>query len=184
MHMEKEKSWGEWIYELDDPKKNREKPEALDHITVLDVSYANMAGCFATSTLRNSAPRSSASNRPEATPPGPSPPGATCTWTRAWATSTKAEQVPRDPGPGVGRRPGDVSETGQTGRRPGGDLSARHHGRVGIGYRQLKELNPSSSTARSTPTVSSGPRPPAARRTWSGGPGLLGHRVGERRAGL
>ena len=51
MHMEKEKSWGEWIYELDDPKKNREKPEALEHITVLDVSYANMAGCFATSTL-------------------------------------------------------------------------------------------------------------------------------------
>lgn len=48
---DKEKSWGEWIHELDDPEEARTKPEALDHITVLDCSYANMAGCFATSVL-------------------------------------------------------------------------------------------------------------------------------------
>ena len=41
--------WGDWIKELDDPAKARTKPEALDHISVLDCSYANMAGCFATS---------------------------------------------------------------------------------------------------------------------------------------
>ncbi len=50
-HHEKEKSWGDWIRELDDPKEARLKPEALDHITVLDCSYANISGCFATSTL-------------------------------------------------------------------------------------------------------------------------------------
>lgn len=44
-------SWGDWIKELDDPAKARTKPEALDHISVLDCSYANMAGCFATSIL-------------------------------------------------------------------------------------------------------------------------------------
>lgn len=44
-------SWGDWIKELDDPAKARTKPEALDHITVLDCSYANMAGCFATSIM-------------------------------------------------------------------------------------------------------------------------------------
>ncbi len=50
-HHDKEKSWGEWIKELDDPANNRHKPEALDHITVLDCSVANMAGSFATSIL-------------------------------------------------------------------------------------------------------------------------------------
>jgi crotonobetainyl-CoA:carnitine CoA-transferase CaiB-like acyl-CoA transferase len=49
-HHDKEK-WGDWIRELDDPAKARHKPEALDHITVLDCSYANMAGCFASSVL-------------------------------------------------------------------------------------------------------------------------------------
>jgi len=48
---DKEKSWGDWIHELDDPAKTRMKPEALDHITVLDCSYANLSGCFATSIL-------------------------------------------------------------------------------------------------------------------------------------
>ena len=48
---DKEMSWGDWIRELDDPSIARTKPEALDHITVLDCSYANMAGCFATSIL-------------------------------------------------------------------------------------------------------------------------------------
>jgi crotonobetainyl-CoA:carnitine CoA-transferase CaiB-like acyl-CoA transferase len=41
--------WNDWIKELDDPEDARNKPEALDHITVLDCSHANMAGCFATS---------------------------------------------------------------------------------------------------------------------------------------
>ncbi len=50
-HREKEKGWGEWIKELDDPADNRLKPEALDHITVLDCSVANMAGVFTTSIL-------------------------------------------------------------------------------------------------------------------------------------
>ena len=47
----KEMTWGDWIKELDDPAMARRKPEALDHITVLDCSTANMAGCFATSIL-------------------------------------------------------------------------------------------------------------------------------------
>jgi len=48
---DKGKSWGDWIKELDDPAEACHKPEALDHITVLDCSYANLAGCFATSIL-------------------------------------------------------------------------------------------------------------------------------------
>jgi crotonobetainyl-CoA:carnitine CoA-transferase CaiB-like acyl-CoA transferase len=52
-HHDKDKDmvWGDWIKQLDDPATNRKKPEALDHITVLDCSYANIAGCFATSIL-------------------------------------------------------------------------------------------------------------------------------------
>ena len=48
---EKEMSWGEWIREQDDPKYAREKPEALDQFKVIDCSYANIAGCFASSIL-------------------------------------------------------------------------------------------------------------------------------------
>ena len=48
---DKTKSWCDWIREWDDPAKAHTKPEALDHITVLDCSHANMAGCFATSIL-------------------------------------------------------------------------------------------------------------------------------------
>ncbi len=51
MAEQKELSWGEWIRALDDPAHAREKPEALDHIKVLDCSYANIAGCFTTSIL-------------------------------------------------------------------------------------------------------------------------------------
>jgi crotonobetainyl-CoA:carnitine CoA-transferase CaiB-like acyl-CoA transferase len=51
MSGDKGKTWGDWIHELDDPSLARTKPEALDHITVLDCSYANIAGCFATSVL-------------------------------------------------------------------------------------------------------------------------------------
>ena len=45
------KPWDEWIREHDDPKYARKKPEALDDLWVIDVSYANMAGCFASSIL-------------------------------------------------------------------------------------------------------------------------------------
>ncbi len=51
MSADKEMTWGEWIHELDDPSKARTKPEALDHITVLDCSHASIAGSFATSVL-------------------------------------------------------------------------------------------------------------------------------------
>jgi crotonobetainyl-CoA:carnitine CoA-transferase CaiB-like acyl-CoA transferase len=47
----KTKNWGDWIRELDDPADARSKPEALDHITVLDCSHANLSGCIATSVL-------------------------------------------------------------------------------------------------------------------------------------
>jgi crotonobetainyl-CoA:carnitine CoA-transferase CaiB-like acyl-CoA transferase len=50
-HHSKEMNWNDWIKELDDPAQATLKPEALEHITVLDCSYANMAGCFATSIL-------------------------------------------------------------------------------------------------------------------------------------
>ena len=45
------KPWDEWIREHDDPKYAWKKPEALDDIWVIDLSYANMAGCFASSIL-------------------------------------------------------------------------------------------------------------------------------------
>jgi crotonobetainyl-CoA:carnitine CoA-transferase CaiB-like acyl-CoA transferase len=48
---DKKISWSEWIRERDDPAQARNKPEALDHLTVLDCSYANLAGCFASSIL-------------------------------------------------------------------------------------------------------------------------------------
>ncbi|MGA7875644.1 MAG: CoA transferase [Desulfoferrobacter sp.] len=46
---DKEMSWGDWIRALDDPAMARTKPEAMEHISVLDCSYANIAGCFASS---------------------------------------------------------------------------------------------------------------------------------------
>jgi crotonobetainyl-CoA:carnitine CoA-transferase CaiB-like acyl-CoA transferase len=46
-----ETDWSEWIRELDDPINACSKQEALEHITVLDCSHANLAGCFAGSTL-------------------------------------------------------------------------------------------------------------------------------------
>ncbi len=49
--VDKTKPWDEWIREHDDPKYARTKPEALDDIWVLDLSYANMGGCFASSIL-------------------------------------------------------------------------------------------------------------------------------------
>jgi crotonobetainyl-CoA:carnitine CoA-transferase CaiB-like acyl-CoA transferase len=43
--------WSDWIRERNDPRTASTKPEALDHLTVLDCSYASMAGCFASSYL-------------------------------------------------------------------------------------------------------------------------------------
>ncbi len=48
---DKEMSWGDWIRAQDDPIYARKKPEALDQFLVLDCSYANIAGSFAASTL-------------------------------------------------------------------------------------------------------------------------------------
>ncbi len=48
---DKEMSWGDWIRQHDDPVHARKKPEALDQFLVLDCSYANIAGSFAASTL-------------------------------------------------------------------------------------------------------------------------------------
>ena len=43
--------WKEWVKERTDPNKAYEKPEALDDITVLDLSYGSFAGLFASSLL-------------------------------------------------------------------------------------------------------------------------------------
>jgi CoA:oxalate CoA-transferase len=46
-----EQRWPDWIRERDDPRIARTKPEALDDITVLDLSYKNFAGCYCSSML-------------------------------------------------------------------------------------------------------------------------------------
>ena len=38
-----EQAWADWVRERDDPKIARTKPEALDDITVLDLSYNSFA---------------------------------------------------------------------------------------------------------------------------------------------
>jgi crotonobetainyl-CoA:carnitine CoA-transferase CaiB-like acyl-CoA transferase len=43
--------WEDWIRERDDPAKAGMKPEALDDIMVLDLSYKNFAGIFCSSLL-------------------------------------------------------------------------------------------------------------------------------------
>jgi len=43
--------WSDWIRERDDPKFAGSKPEALDDITVLDLSYKSFAGCYCSSVL-------------------------------------------------------------------------------------------------------------------------------------
>jgi crotonobetainyl-CoA:carnitine CoA-transferase CaiB-like acyl-CoA transferase len=43
--------WSNWIRERDDPKIAGTKPEALDDITVLDLSYKSFAGCHCSSVL-------------------------------------------------------------------------------------------------------------------------------------
>lgn len=49
--VETDRTWVDWIYEADDPKKNHLKPEALDDLLVLDVSNANIGGLFCSSIL-------------------------------------------------------------------------------------------------------------------------------------
>jgi crotonobetainyl-CoA:carnitine CoA-transferase CaiB-like acyl-CoA transferase len=44
-------AWVDWIRERDDPKNERNKPEALDDITILDLSYNNFGGCYCSSML-------------------------------------------------------------------------------------------------------------------------------------
>ncbi len=46
-----EKAWADWIREKDNPKSAGSKPEALDDITVLDLSYNSFGGCYCSSML-------------------------------------------------------------------------------------------------------------------------------------
>ena len=43
--------WSDWIRERDDPKIAHTRPEALDDITVLDLSNRSFAGCYCSSVL-------------------------------------------------------------------------------------------------------------------------------------
>jgi CoA:oxalate CoA-transferase len=49
--MDKTQAWPDWIKERDDPRIAHTKPEALDDITVLDLSYKSFAGCCCSSML-------------------------------------------------------------------------------------------------------------------------------------
>jgi crotonobetainyl-CoA:carnitine CoA-transferase CaiB-like acyl-CoA transferase len=49
--MDKEQAWSDWAKERDDPRIAHTKPEALDDITVLDLSYKSFAGCCCSSML-------------------------------------------------------------------------------------------------------------------------------------
>jgi len=44
-------TWADWAKERDDPRLARTKAEALDDITVLDLSYKSYAGCYCSSML-------------------------------------------------------------------------------------------------------------------------------------
>ena len=41
----------EWVRERDDPKIAHTKPEALDDLVILDLSYNSYAGCYCSSLL-------------------------------------------------------------------------------------------------------------------------------------
>jgi len=43
--------WSDWIREKDEPQIAHTRPEALDDITVLDLSYKSFAGCYCSSML-------------------------------------------------------------------------------------------------------------------------------------
>ena len=49
--MDKEQAWSDWIKERDDPRIAHTRPEALDDITVLDLSHKSFAGCYCSSLL-------------------------------------------------------------------------------------------------------------------------------------
>jgi crotonobetainyl-CoA:carnitine CoA-transferase CaiB-like acyl-CoA transferase len=44
-------AWADWVRERDDPRIAQTRPEALDDITVLDLSYNSFAGCYCSSML-------------------------------------------------------------------------------------------------------------------------------------
>jgi crotonobetainyl-CoA:carnitine CoA-transferase CaiB-like acyl-CoA transferase len=46
-----EQSWADWLRDRDDPERTGAKPEALDDITVLDLSYNSFGGNYCTSML-------------------------------------------------------------------------------------------------------------------------------------
>lgn len=46
-----ETAWEDWVRERDDPEIAPSRPEALDDITVLDLSYKSFAGCYCSSML-------------------------------------------------------------------------------------------------------------------------------------
>jgi crotonobetainyl-CoA:carnitine CoA-transferase CaiB-like acyl-CoA transferase len=46
-----QQSWADWVRERDDPRIAHTKPEALDDITVLDLSSKSFAGCLCSSLL-------------------------------------------------------------------------------------------------------------------------------------
>ncbi len=43
--------WALWAREASDPRRAKDKPEALDDLLVLDCSYGSLAGCFCSSIL-------------------------------------------------------------------------------------------------------------------------------------
>ncbi len=49
--MKIEQPWTDWIKERDNPRIAHTKPEALDDIIVLDLSYKSFAGCYCSSML-------------------------------------------------------------------------------------------------------------------------------------
>ena len=49
--MEMEQAWSDWVRERDDPRIAHTRPEALDDITVLDLSNKSYAGCYCSSLL-------------------------------------------------------------------------------------------------------------------------------------
>ena len=49
--METGPNWTDWVREKSDPRTGRAKPEALDDLTVLDLSYKSFAGCYCSSLL-------------------------------------------------------------------------------------------------------------------------------------
>jgi hypothetical protein len=49
--VETDRTWVDWVREADAPRTNRLKPEALDHLLVLDANHGHMGGLFCSSIL-------------------------------------------------------------------------------------------------------------------------------------